>query len=313
MHLLRSCFSSLFITPILIVTVLNVEAQTLNNVTDAFNAISLYPQILHFKIEGIKIPAGGHLQGIQSLSDSIFVITASSESFSYYVLAQVNQKARQGSINTLRKIADTPFRHAGGCQVSGKSLAVGIEDNIAKDKSDILIIAFNDSLEETSKNIVAHRRGVVKRSTAGAVGFAKTKTGEYLLVVGDWDSRNIDFYLSRSDRETVFDSLTTFHVPDNQKWPSYQSINLLSDTAGSIYLIGFALDGLNNRADLFKVNMENSSAALQLISTRNFKCKGGAGFRYGAGIGISEKGSLTIYSCGRNAYPKLAVNILRSR
>jgi len=289
-------------------------AQTLlPNVPEAFQTINTNPKLLRLKNNTVKIPSGGHLQGIQNLSDSAFVITASSGSISYYLLAIQDPSKNKGNIKHLQKIADLPFRHAGGCQLNGNKLFVGIEDNIAKNKSKIMMVTLNDSSVQLSQQIIAKRMGMVKRSTAGAVGSAKTKTGQYLVAVGDWDSRNIDFYISRKDRDTLFDSLTTFHAPESQKWCSYQAINLLMDTTGNIYLVGFGLEGLNNRADLFKVELEKDRATLKPISSRNFKCTGGTGFRYGAGIGFSKNRSLVIYSCARNIRANLAVNIFESQ
>jgi len=307
--------SSLKIVLIAIVSfcICETKAQTaLLNVPEAFNAIGTKPKLLRLKRGLIKIPAGGHLQGIQRLSDSDLVVTASSASISYYLLARINHSSCNGSLDALQKITDKPFRHAGGCQVSENKLFVGIEDNITKNKSEIIMISLDDSLKQKKADMIARRAGEPKRATAGAVGATKTGKGRYLIAVGDWDSRNIDFYLSRIGKDGLFDSLTTFQAPDNQKWVSYQAINLLSDTIGNIYLIGFGLDGLNNQADLFKVELSKDRATMKLLSSRNFNCKGGAGFRYGSGIGTAKNGSLVIYCCGRNVGSNLAVNIFES-
>ncbi len=311
---LPSCFIKIMLVSVLLPVFSITKAQPgLFNVPEAFNAIATTPLLLHLKNNAVKIPSGGHLQGIQSISDSTLIITASSGSFSYYLAAKPGATSNDWQISKLQKITPKPFRHAGGCQVNEGRLIVGVEDNVAKNKSEIIMISFNDSLHEISRHIIAHRQGVVKRSTAGAVGFTKTKTAQTLVAVGDWDSRNIDFYISRNAADTLFDSLTTFHAPVSQKWCSYQAINLLTDTAGNIYLIGFGLDGLNNRADLFKVELDNNAATLNLISARNFKCRGEAGFRYGAGICVSGKQSLTIYTCARNVGRRLAVNIFKQQ
>ena len=254
------------------------------------------------------MPAGGHLQGIQVLNDSAVIITASSGSYSYYVTGLLHPASKSGSINKLQKIADMPFKHAGGCQLSEGKLMVGVEDNAGKNKSEIVAISFNDSLQQLSNRVIGHRQGIFKRSTAGAVGFTNTRPGEYMVAVGDWDSRNIDLYFYRSTTGG-FDSISTFHVPDNQKWCSYQSINLLKEASGSIYLIGLGLDGSNNRADLFKVEISRAGANLILVSSRTFKCQGGASFRYGAGIGIANNQKLVIYSCGMHLGKKVALNI----
>lgn len=303
---LPSCFLHSILFTLLIINSAVISAQTiLNNVPEAFEKIATTPHLIHLKSNSVKIPSGGHLQGIQCLSDSVAIITASSGSYSYYITAPLYG----GKVSTPQKITNSPFRHAGGCQLYGHKLFVGVEDNMAKNKSDILAISFDQEGKELTKNIIAQRKGIVKRSTAGATGVTKIKSGQYLIAVGDWDSRNIDFYLSKPGSDTLFDSLTTFTVFGNQKWDSYQSINLLTDTAGNIYLIGFALDGLNNCADLFKVKLSKANAELVPVSTRNFKCRGGAGFRYGAGLKVAASNSITLYACSRTAKPRLTINV----
>ena len=309
--MLHSSFHRLYVSLVLIILPSVLLSQPiLTDVPAMFNAIGSKPQVLHLKKNAIKIPAGGHLQGIQCLDESHIVITASSASYSYYLTAQLDSAAGKGQINSLYKIADSPYRHAGGCQMSGNKLVVGIEDNHAKDKSKIVMVLLDDSAKQNESYIIAHRRGSVKRSTAGAVGFVKTYTDQYLVAVGDWDSRNIDFYFSRKNNDTLVDSVTTFRAPDKAKWCSYQAINLLMGS-DKIFLIGFGLDGANNRADLFEVIGQTEATYLRLISTRNFKCKAGASFRYASGIYVRTDGRLTIYSCGRNVSQHTAVNIFR--
>ena len=274
------------------------------DVPAAFNAISTTPETIHLKKNHIIIPPGGHLQGIQALSDSEFVITASSDSFAYYLTANRNE------LIAVKKLSIKPFRHAGGFQICDSIMVIGIENNIAKNRSYVLGFLFDSSAHIIDFHLVVTREGIFKRSTAGAVGLTRTSIGRYLLAVGDWDSRNIDFYLSQPDDYRTFDSLTTFHAPDDHHWPSYQSINLLTDTAGRIYLIGFGLVGTKNRADLYEVTLHPDRADLKLISTRNFKCHG-TSFRYGSGIYVSEARQLHIYSCARNVTAHTAINIFR--
>jgi hypothetical protein len=292
---------------VLILTVMSLTSYAqLPDVPAAFNAINTTtPEVLHLKKNHIKIPSGGHLQGIQALSDSIIVVTGSSSSYSYYLTADKTQ------LTSIRKISDAPFRHAGGCQVFGDHLAVGVEDNKAKDKSNIVDVLLDKKGTEYSRGIVIERKGVFKRSTAGAVGEIFTDTTyNWVMAVADWDSRNIDFYYSVGDSSAITGWAADLALPKGHHWPSYQSINLLTDTAGKLYLIGFALDGLKNRADLFEVTIHRDNAELKLLSTRNFKCRG-TSFRYGSGIYINEAHQLHIYSCPGNVTRNTAINIFR--
>ena len=292
---------------IFIVASLISKAQ-IPDVLTAFSALSPIPQVIHWRNDHVSIPSGGHLQGIQALSDSQLVITSSSGSYSFYLSAIIN--GNTCDIRSLHKITDAPFRHAGGGQVYDHKMMVGVEDNETKDKSEIIMVSFDGAGRQVGQHTIAHRGGVVKRSTAGAVGVTKLHTGQYLVAVGDWDSRYIDFYLSRPGIDTLFDSLTTYHTPDHQKLCSYQTINLLTDTAGHIYMIGMGLDGLKNRADLYEVNLHPDRAELNLLSTKNFNCKG-AGFRYSSGINVTKDQKLVIYANGMHIGPQTAINVFR--
>jgi hypothetical protein len=265
--------------------------------------------VVRLKPNGIKVPKGGHLQGIQCLNDSTLIITASSGSYSYYLSATFNALTGKGHLTGIHKITDGRLRHAGGCQVYGQTLAVGVEDNIAKNKSEILLIDLDEKGNETSRRIIAHRQGEFKRSTAGAVGFIKIKTGQFMVVVGDWDSKNLDVYLSKPGQDLTFDSVATLHITDLKNVPSYQAINLLYDSLQGIYLSGFALDGTRNRADLFKIDLNQREAKIKTIGTSTYKCKGGAGFRFASGVKTASKREFRIYTAGRGTLPKTVVNI----
>ncbi len=271
----------------------------ITDVSAAFDQIGAVPKVIRLAND-VKTPSGGHLQGIQPLNDSLLVITASSGDYSYYLVAD------QRRIRSIQKISDSPFRHAGGCQVAGHTLLVGVEDNIAKDRSDIYSIRMNDAGNEADKAIVASRQGIFKRSTAGATGYVEAR-GSWLAAVADWDSRNIDFYASVQDSVVL---LGTAIAPDSLHWCAYQSVNLILDKSEKLYMIGLGLDGTRDRADLFEVQFDRGKAALRLVRTRYFKCKG-ASFRYGAGIHTAADGRLEIYTCARNPASRIAVNIFK--
>jgi hypothetical protein len=283
-----------------------------NGLTDipvAFNSINLNPRVLRLQNKSVEIPTGGHLQGIQSLRDSFLIISASSGTIAYFLVSSIDLPHSKGKVKRLDRIAENPFKHAGGCQIIENRLFLGAEDNAAKDKSDIFMITLDDSARIKNTKIVAHRGGSVKRATAGAVGATRTKSGQFLFAVGDWDSRNIDFYISRPGVDSLFDSLATFQAPNNQKWCSYQAINLVTDNAGNIYLAGFGLDGTKNRADLFKVEFSKVGVNMLLVSTRFFNCLHGASFRFGAGLNITDKQAIQIYACSRTAANGITVNV----
>jgi hypothetical protein len=304
MYLQRSFFLSISFLLLLFCFMPLAKAQrVIADIPAAFNAIGLTPRLVHLNSERISLPQGGHFQGIQLLTDSQYIITSSSATYAYYM------RVRGHEADAIQKITESPLSHAGGCQIYEQRMIVGVEDNHSKDKSDIIMITFDASGRQIGQSNIVHRSGTLKRSTAGATGYTKTKDGRYLIAVGDWSSKNIDFYMSRAGSDTLFDSLTTFHAPETGKWRAYQTLNLLTDISGKIYLISLGLDGFNNRADLFEVNIDSHQANLRLLSTRIFKCKAHAGFRYASGINVSAENKLTIYSYGMKL--NAAINIFQ--
>lgn len=267
------------------------HAQVLTNVPAAFAALDAdKPAVKYFTNRHYTTPTGGHLQGIQATGAGGWLITASSSGYSYYLRVSAD------TLQSLNKLYDTPYRHAGGCQLAGGKLFTGVEDNLVKDKAKVVAIDANGSVAVT-----ALRSGSYKRSTAGATG-AVYLNKQYVVAVADWDSRNIDFY--RVDA-AGYDSVGTFSAGNTEKWGSYQSVNLLADTAGNLYLVGFCKEGTTNRADLFTVD---KNYQLSMISSRRFACKRGCSFRYGAGVGVNNN-TLTVYTCQRVVKRRNAVNV----
>lgn len=271
------------------------HAQVLTNVPAAFAALDAdNPAMKYFVNRHFATPTGGHLQGIQATGTGGWLITASSSGYSYYLRVSAD------TLHSLSKLYDTPYRHAGGCQLAGGKLFTGVEDNLAKDKAKVVAVEANGSLA-----VIALRGGVYKRSTAGATGAVFVK-GEYIVAVADWDSRNIDFY--RVDA-AGYDSVGTFSAGNAEKWGSYQSVNLLADTAGNLFLVGFCKDGTTNRADLFAID---NNYQLSMINSRRFACKRGCSFRYGAGLAVNNN-TLTVYTCQRVVKRRNTVNVFSAK
>lgn len=284
-----------------------VSAQPyLDDVPAKFSRISARPNTFVFTSQkaGDK---GGHLQGIQivpygpQLLSFHIIATASSSKISYYVtgdMVDVYDLKISGipKVCDKRKIAVPPYRHAGGCQAAGNVWAVGVEDNVNKNKSKVLLFSTDTNAKPIT---IAERTGAYERSTAGATGLVRLKDGSYLAAVGDWDSRNIDFYQSNPNNVAAFDSIATYKADTISTWGSYQSINLLQQADGKLYMIGFCLDVKGSRADLFSITLDGT-AKLQPITSRYFKTTKGTSFRYGAGIHVTDSKKMTLMACARN-------------
>jgi|ERR1043165_1912763 hypothetical protein len=250
-------------------------------------------KIVHFTNKKYKVPDGGHLQGIQAYNiqgKEHLILTGSSNSFSYYITTEPDSSLE------LVKIFDAPYRHAGGCQIADGKLFVGVEDNIEKDKSKVVMI----DLATKKIEPIIERSGTFKRSTAGAVAAAKFD-GHMVVAVADWDSRNIDLYQSS---EHGFDSVGTYRMPDSLNH-SYQNINLLR--AGEVLgLFGFYRTGNKNKVDVFEI--ENSH--LNYLGSNEYKAPKSYSFRYGAGMIAFDVKDVRIYVCQRKIKKRNSVFLI---
>jgi hypothetical protein len=205
---------------------------------------------------------------------------------------------------------EKPFKHAGGFQVHQNLMAIGIEDNEARNVSKVFIYQLDDPLTPPSnpKKII-ERAGDYERATAGCVGITKYKE-QVLVVVGDWGTRHLDIYACplnewESD-QTRLEQLTSVTASEIQKeewinpsWLSYQNINLIN-WQDTLYLVGL---GVNNEgeevADLFLIEEANlKDFHLKKVGSQKFEKKNGSSFRWGAGVAWHpEKGIEHILSC----------------
>jgi len=291
-------------------------------IPDLFTEISTEPQIIFCKNELEVNNRGGHLQGVQLLvKDQVeyAIFSGSSGTYSYYSVAKLDSFNQVLSVNELML---KPFKHAGGFQIYQDLMVVGIEDNDAKDKSKVCIYRIENPNKPPVKPLaMMERYGEPFRSTAGCI--AVNKIGDrYLIIVGDWDTKHLDFYLC--DENILKQNLEAFEKvytidtdkidrsawPDKE-WHAYQNINLLKDTDGKLYLFGFGRDAQNeNIADLFLVEHKNlREFSLRKLMSRKFNCKEGADFRSGAGIFLQPDGKLKVISCGSNINTFLLLNV----
>jgi hypothetical protein len=275
----------------------NAQTPILEDVIKSFENIPAKSNSKYvFKTKSSKVPTGGHLQGVQSYfknNQRHVLITASSSKYSYCLSSVDGRRA------DLQEILPSPLKHAGGCQIVDDILFVGVEDNLAKDKSVVVEVSVDTHIQR----VILNREGTYKRSTAGAVG--ATKIGDdVLLAVADWDSRNIDFYLSN---QNVFDSVASFKATPALSFCSFQSINLITDTANRIFMVGFCKQMNRNRADLFEIK----NYELLHLSTRYFNCGVAHSFRYGAGLEVFDKSILSVYVTQRKLKARNSVCVFR--
>lgn len=281
-----------------------VFGQKLQNVPGAFTRLSTSPTVI-FIDNAVDVPLqGGHLQGVQCLEqeDGKKLLLSGSSADQAYLL-QVDLSKRQS--DRLIPLMESPFRHAGGIQVGEKYLVVGIEDNHAKTLAKVLLYPTqHDGLSLASPIITIDREGPPKRPTAGATGLLPWKEG-YLVVVGNWDSRDWDFYevdLEKNHHRLIH----SFAAPKD--WGHYQSINLLRD-AKALYAVGFYGNQKEGRADLILLSKGNAfEPIMKKVQTKTFACRGGVDFQTAVGLQIDAAGKLHIWATQRDATARIAVN-----
>lgn len=277
---------------------------------DKFQKIDQNPVSIGF-INTIEVNNnGGHLQGVQlkqNNGNKYAVLTGSSDSYSYFAVVKLGEKSEVISVN---RILDKPFKHAGGFQIFQNYMAVGVEDNDKKDKSKIYIYDIsNPEKPAVTPFFEIERKGELLRSTAGCVGITSYKN-EILLVVGDWDTKHLDFY--RCNFENRDKSLAQLiYTIDTEKmsksgwsdenWYSYQNINLLTDN-NELYFVGL---GKNNQdkdvADLFSLKEDkNGNFGLTKLVSKIINSTNQCNFKAAAGVYISESGNPEIVSVGYN-------------
>lgn len=262
---------------------------------------------------------GGHLQGIQLMENKAgkyAIMTGSSDSHSYYVVVKFGESDEVISVNNL---FDKPFKHAGGFQVFQNYMAVGIEDNSARDKSMVCLYDIPDPENPPVQPIaVIKREGDPLRSTAGCVGMTEYRE-KLLLIVGDWDTRNIDFYSCHLNElpDGKFDLFYTITMETiskeswiDRKWLPYQNINLFTVSSDKLFLVGMGQNSENeNVADLFSLEEDlPGNFKLVKIATKKFKCTDNCTFKAGAGMDLTNSGELRLVSCGYNIESRSYLN-----
>lgn len=279
-------------------------AQPVENVPRAFASLSVEPELIRLE-NTLDVPTeGGHLQGVQWVEISgspKLLMSGSSQHTAYLLQADLDKKATEQLIPLMK----APFRHAGGIQANSAHLVVGIEDNHLKTTAKLVLYKLlKDSSLQITPSLSIHREGAVKRYTAGATGLVPFDD-QYLVVVGNWDSRNWDFYTIDPEMEK-WKLLTSFDAPSD--WASYQSINLIKDQ-DHLYAIGLYGKGNVGKADLILVsNRDVFRPIMSKVSTRVFHCRGGVDFNTAAGIQVDSLGNLHIWATQRNASKLISVN-----
>lgn len=290
------------------------------DVEKLFNQLPSDPEKLVFLNEIPINNEGGHLQGVQPYyfkgKEYIF-FSGSSSTYGYLAVAQ------GAEVRKLHRLMFKPFKHAGGFQIHRDWLAVGVEDNDARNASVVHVYKLGDPLSDLKEpGAVIKRSGERERATAGAVAIHQLEETLW-VVVGDWGNRHMDFYkadISTTDRKIQFQKTGEVDMTNHSKdgWidpvaRSFQNINLFR-MEDQLCLVGMAGDENSNGnvIDVFTVDdLSGSSPVLTKIYSRKFKANPDTRFRWGAGMSFDGQDRLSLYSCGGNITSAIAVSVYR--
>ena len=296
-------------TLLVLLSLTNVELPA-DNIVKAFKQIDAAAHVIRYTNELALNHEGGHIQGVQWMEKEgkeYIVMTGSSSTYSYYTVLRRGGKQEVISVN---RILDKPYKHAGGFQINDSYMAIGIEDNEARNTSKVYVYNMADPEQPPQQPLaIIERNGAYERATAGSVGIMKL-ADKILLVVGDWSSRHLDFYIGDEQllkgQQANFEKVYTISEKEadkedwtDQEWPAYQNINLIKDAGNNIFLLGLARNDKEQEvADLFKVETKDFEVfKLQKVASQQFKPKKGTSFKWGAGVVYDEKeGSMRIIS-----------------
>jgi len=268
--------------------------------------------------------SGGHLQGIQYYKynqKEYFYLSGSSDSNSYYSIVKMG---RENSVISVNNILPKPYKHAGGFQISNNLMAIGVEDNSARNKSKVFIYRIENPENPPEEPLdIIERIGEEKRATAGCTGIIEIS--DYLLVVvGDWDTEHLDFYRINKNmlgvEEKTFNLVYSIDVKKANKsewinniWYKYQNINFIKDSAENLYLVGMASNfNGENILDFFRIeNIDYSKFSLKKILTKKYPLNEHAKFQWGGGVYISKNNRLEIFSCSAHLDEKSKIIIYK--
>lgn len=218
----------------------------------------------------------------------------------------------QGEIKNVIQI-DSTFNHAGGFQVNGDIMAVGTEigcnamlrlvPGACSDGARVFFYDVSDPSNPVKIDIYIDRDG----TTAGAVGILKQSSGTWMAIAGDNDNDDLTIYVQNSDDGTFHQSATwskseLLIAPGvSGGYKSYQSMNLILQSDGTIYMVCTTRNPQmigHDYFDLFTVAAAgNGRATITMVASKAVTAHG-ADFSAGAGVYVDSSTNLIGYGSG---------------
>ena len=275
-----------------------------------------------------------HYQGIQRFGKYVAVTGSRSQS-GEILIVEMGSRPATGKFRSNRISSNTPpstdrvvkvidvsqrLTHAGGFQIAGKVLVVGVEGN---GRSEVVFYNIENprnpqELYRIPRNSAAG--GFSDPPSAGATALEKRRDGRFLLIVGRANSNVLDIYLSRNTniRTNTFELVDSWHERElrgmDREFGNYQNINLIRQCDGQLFFVGLhkninvggVIRGGQDWADLFKVEVRSvgqsgksgapsQHTVITKVANRHLYCRDMCDFDAGAGTYVNSQNGLFIY------------------
>lgn len=243
-----------------------------------------------------------HFQGIGIIDNNHIIITTSDFKGAYFFIVGWENGFLSGDPGIFISerfikddFPDMTFDHCSGIQLIGKVAVIGLEYiGGSPNRSAIVFYDLTDPRHPQKINEPLIRAN----KQAGTVGVCFTRLNRIMIVVGGKDTQQLDFYLSRRKFLNGITNDTAFNLsfkwdwasgPSTRGWvdenwaDSYQSINLVRDFDGQLFLVAFNNNNFN-WVDLYTVNAEGSTVTLKKIGKKKINCTEGVNLNNASGI-----------------------------
>ncbi|MGD9850889.1 MAG: hypothetical protein AB7T38_06465 [Nitrospirales bacterium] len=289
----------------------------------------------HTQTPGAYSQAGhSHYQGIQRFGKYLAVSGSASQAGEILIIEMASRPAAD-RFRSNRLSSNTPptndrvikvveasrtLTHAGGFQVVGDVLVVGMEGGNVSE-----VVFYNIKNPKNPQELYRIPRsgaigGFSEKPSAGATALVKRPDGRFVLIVGRSDSNVLDIYLSQAVNllTNTFQYVDSWHERELQgmdrEFGNYQNINLIRQCDGQLFFVGLhknvklggVIRGGEDWADLFKLELLQLSqtgnpgvmshhTVITKVANRHIYCHDICDFDAGAGVYIDTNGELFIY------------------
>jgi hypothetical protein len=277
------------------------------NAVSAVNSLRDHGDVLGFYPIGDPVSVTSHWQGLQRLPAAggrYLAVSHSGDTKAFTVVHMESRDAGTGlrfrsnrlnatyhypgtapsawdrAVHDERLPAYLSYTHSGGMQASGNLLAVSLESSPSGQNGQVVL--YDMSSPTAPRMLPARRLG--RTTQAGTASLAKLSDGDFLLILGQADANNLEFY--RSSSGDLEQSTTTFDLIDlwnegelrstigDLEFGNYQNLNLITQCDGALFLAGTHQNSVNGEdwVDLFRLTEETGNVVITKVARRHLYC-----------------------------------------